>query len=231
MEELPLHSTILKYYFPKGLPSCHCPKLLDKSTVALGTGRHGDMCLRVKEWLFFRYQYCAAEYRVKDEPGNLQLIWVTIAAAAYLLPVLIRNKTHQRDRPNSTASFLLPNSLCAILNSLDYFILIPSPPSNRSGGIRKLLYFWIWCPGMSCSLKEGHVIPGPRPYSHFSVTHVSELQALMTGLGVNHQILLPEGKKVPLADCLRRLFFQWLINNPVLFPVSFFLSLGDTQGI
>ena len=49
MEELPLHSIMLKYYFTKGLPYCYCPKLLDRSTVVLGTGKHGEMCLRVKK--------------------------------------------------------------------------------------------------------------------------------------------------------------------------------------
>lgn len=127
--------------------------------------------------------YCAAEYRVKDNPGNLQLIWVTIAAAAYCIlyshivhgknliniywallawfSVLIRNKINQRDRPNSTASFLRPNALCALLNSLDYFILIPSPPSNRFGGIRKLLYFWIRCQGWAVPWKRAMLSPDP----------------------------------------------------------------------
>lgn len=193
--------------------------------------------------------YCAAEYRVKDNPGNLQLIWVTIAAAAYCIlyshivhgknliniywallawfSVLIRNKTNQRDRPNSTASFLLPNSLYAILNSLDYFILFLHPLLI---GLGELGSYCISGYDVRDELfpERGSCYPRTHALLTFSCHPCFWATGINARIGYQPSNTVSRRKESALRRLPEKTVLS-VVNNPVLFPVSFFSSLGDTQ--
>lgn len=55
MEELLFHSLMLNYYFPKGFGSLTLSYIVARSRGFLGKGRHGEMCLIVKMWVFMGY--------------------------------------------------------------------------------------------------------------------------------------------------------------------------------